>query len=163
MFLKDAAVVLVFLQIWRNFYLKFVLVFYLNMRPSENPKIYVIRQVNKTNDLTGKQCDYNTKIHKGVSIKHRKSYRKGTLRKDICIPEPAPGTRYRYRAYWNTKIFHRAQALFPIRIRIDLALLDPDPYLLGMRIRVRIQEKGNWPKLRNKPDFQPFKMAFVRT
>ncbi len=41
MYLTDAAVLLVFLQIWRNFYLKFLLVFYLNMRPSENTKIYV--------------------------------------------------------------------------------------------------------------------------
>ncbi len=36
-----------------------------------------------------------------------------------------------------------------IRIRIDLALLDPDP------------GAGNLPKLTNKPDFQSSKNAFV--
>jgi hypothetical protein len=40
--------------------------------------------------------------------------------------------------------------VFLIRIRIDLALLDPDP------------GAGNLPKLTNKPDFQPFKKAFVQ-
>jgi hypothetical protein len=33
--------------------------------------------------------------------------------------------------------------------------------LLGMRNR--IQEKGNLVKFTNKPDFQPFKKAFVPT
>ncbi len=31
----------------------------------------------------------------------------------------------------------------------------------GLGMRIRIQEQGNWPKLTNKPDFQPFKMAFM--
>ncbi len=34
-----------------------------------------------------------------------------------------------------------SKSVLRIRIRMDLALLDPDPYLLGMR--VRIQEQGN--------------------
>ncbi len=40
-------------------------------------------------------------------------------------------------------------------IRIDLAVLDPGsvPYVMGMRIRIRIQQHGNWPKLTNKPGF----------
>ncbi len=30
-----------------------------------------------------------------------------------------------------------------------------------MRIRIRNQEHGNWPKLKNKPGFLPFKSVFV--
>jgi hypothetical protein len=52
------------------------------------------------------------------------------------------------------------------RIRIDLALQDPDRYwesgsVLGIRIQIREQEIDQ--KFTNKPDFQPFKMAFVPT
>ncbi len=131
MYLKDAAVLRVFLQIWRNFYLKFLLVYYLNMRPSENTKIYVKRQVNKTNDLTGKQCDYNKKIHKDFSIKHRNPYRKGTLLKGHMYTGTCTGHMVPVPCLMTYKNFHRAETVFPIRIRIriDSALLDPDPYL----------------------------------
>jgi hypothetical protein len=44
---------------------------------------------------------------------------------------------------------------------------DPDPHgsalMLLFCIRVRIHEQGNVLKLTKKPDFQPFKMAFVPT
>jgi hypothetical protein len=55
-------------------------------------------------------------------------------------------------------------------IYIAFSLLDPDldPYwecgsgsMLGMRIRIRNQEQGYWPKLANQPDFQHLKMVFV--
>jgi hypothetical protein len=36
-------------------------------------------------------------------------------------------------------------------------------FILAIRIRIRIQELGNLPKLTIKADFQPFKMAFVGT
>jgi hypothetical protein len=43
------------------------------------------------------------------------------------------------------------------QIRIDLSRLDPDPYCW---MRIRLQKQGKWPKLSNKSDFQPFKMAW---
>ncbi len=46
------------------------------------------------------------------------------------------------------------------RSRIDLAFLDPDPYLvLGMGIR--IQEQGNLPKFKKKTEFQQFQKTAV--
>jgi hypothetical protein len=50
--------------------------------------------------------------------------------------------------------------------------MDPDPHLIWLSwIRIRIgnadsdpdTEQGNRPKFTNKPDFQPFRKAFVTT
>jgi hypothetical protein len=50
--------------------------------------------------------------------------------------------------------------MFLVWICIDLALLDPDPYWKG---GPGSENKKNLPKLTNKPDYQPFKMAFLPT
>jgi hypothetical protein len=45
-------------------------------------------------------------------------------------------------------------------IRIDFALLGPEPnpnFCMG----IRIQEKEKKPEFTKKPDFQPFKKAFI--
>jgi hypothetical protein len=54
------------------------------------------------------------------------------------------------------------KAMFSIRIRVGLALqdLDPDPYCeCGSGSRSKEFTK----KFTNKPDFQPFKKAFLAT
>jgi hypothetical protein len=57
---------------------------------------------------------------------------------------------------------------FPWSLLISIFLIVwyPDPHgfgspvvVLGMRIRIQVQ--GNWLKLTNKPNLQPFKIAFV--
>jgi hypothetical protein len=45
-------------------------------------------------------------------------------------------------------------------ILIGYGVLDLDPYpVLGVRIWIRNEERGNWPT--NKPDFQPFTGTYV--
>jgi hypothetical protein len=53
--------------------------------------------------------------------------------------------------------------LYNIIIMMFTAFSDPDPHgsALNSLSWVRIQEQENLSKLTNKPDFQPFKMAYV--